>query len=104
MAEEKQPEKETAPLTPPTQPQPQPQTQSPQPQPAPQQGMSSGAKWGIGLGACFCCLILVFIIIAILGFAGCTFVRSFGGYNWPASPPFNEGTEIPIPSFSSIPQ
>jgi hypothetical protein len=89
------------PQTPPAQPAP------PQPPPPPQnQGMSSGAKWGIGIGGCCCCLIIVIIIVLILGFAGCSMFQ-FGGwrdYNWPTSPPIDEGTEIPVPSFSNIPR
>ena len=83
------------------QPQPAPQTPTQVP---PNQGMSSGAKWGIGIGACCCCLIAAFLIFIILGFAGCTMVRGIGGYNWPDAPAFDEGTEIPIPSFSTTPR
>ncbi|MCX6811623.1 MAG: hypothetical protein NT039_02950 [Candidatus Berkelbacteria bacterium] len=106
MPEEKK-EKKIDPVkeTPPPPPQTPPaQSAPPTPPPPPQnQGMSSGAKWGIGIGACFCCLIIVFIVFLILGFAGCSFIRGFGGYNWPAAPPLDNGTEIPVPSFSNTP-
>ncbi|MBU2595512.1 hypothetical protein KJ713_01600 [Patescibacteria group bacterium] len=66
-------------------------------------GMSSGAKWGIGIGGCCCCLIIVILVVLILGFAGCSMFRGFGGYNWPSTPSLDNGTEIPVPSFSNTP-
>jgi predicted lipid-binding transport protein (Tim44 family) len=98
--------KETPPPAPPAQaapPPPPPPAQNPAPKGAPSGGMSSGAKWGIGIGACFCCLLVVVIVFLILGFAGCSMIRGFGGYNWPAAPPLDNGTEIPVPSFSNTP-
>lgn len=99
------PVKQTPPPPPPPPPaQAQPAQAAPPPPPPPQsQGISSGAKWGIGIGGCFCCLIIIVILFFILGLAGCSFIRGFGGYNWPASPPIDEGTEIPVPSFSNTP-
>lgn len=86
-----------------TVPSPTSQPQTAPPVPPPQKGMSSGAKWGIGIGACCCCAVILVILFFILGFAGCSFIRGFGGYNWPATPPLDQGTEIPIPSFSYTP-
>jgi len=103
MAEENK--KQEAQPQPTVQPAPASQPQ-PQSQPSPKQGMSSGAKWGIGIGGCCCCLIIIILVILLLGFAGCSMFQ-FGGlgrYNWPSAPSIDEGTEIPIPSFSDIPR
>jgi hypothetical protein len=103
MPEEKKGKKiDTVKETPPPSPPQTPPAQSAPPPPQ-SQGMSSGAKWGIGIGACFCCLLVVVIVFLILGFAGCSMIRGFGGYNWPAAPPLDNGTEIPVPSFSNTP-